>query len=166
MSLLDKFVKQEDIDTGIHTGEAYVLWEQLMARYDSLELVEVILNFVKDLDFKVLIQKGIDTVNKPQIKELEKVMSNYQLPFPPRPPVNQNLPNIEATRDKFLFKMLLDGAQLALTMHTKAVNICFNDSLRNMFINFFNQDARLYDSLLKYGKLKSWIDNAPLYKSS
>ncbi|MCL6638931.1 MAG: DUF3231 family protein [Firmicutes bacterium] len=167
MGLIDKIVKQKDIDSGIHSGEAYILWTQLIARYDSMELVDFILNCAKDLDFKLLIQRGVESVIKPQIKELEKAMNHYRIPLPSRPPKSQNLPaNAEAFKDNFLYKLLLDGSQTALTVHVKAINICMNDSLRNMFLNFFNQDAHLYDSLVKYGKVKGWLDNAPIYKNS
>lgn len=167
MGLIEKIIKQEDSDSGIHSGESYILWAQLIARYDSSELVDIILNYSKDLDFKLLIQKGLDSVCKPQIKELEKAVGHYRIPFPARPPKSQNLPtNAEAFRDEFLYKLLLDGCQTALIKHVKAINICINDSLRNMFLKFFNQEAHLYDNLVKYGKLKGWLDNAPTYKNS
>lgn len=166
MSLIDKIIKQEDIDSGIHSGEAYILWTQVISRYDTLELIDFILNYAKDIDFKLLIERGVDSLVKPQIKELEKAISHYRIPFPTRPPKSQNLPtNAEAFRDEFLYKLIVDGSQTALTVHVKAINICMNDSLRNLFMNFFNQEAHNYDNLVKYGKVKGWLDSAPIYKN-
>jgi len=64
--LLDKIIANEDKDTGIHAGEAYILWTQLQARYDTLELTEMILNFAKDIDFKVFVERGITSHIRPQ----------------------------------------------------------------------------------------------------
>lgn len=167
LDLIEKMIKQEDIDTGIHTGEAYILWTQLVARYDTSELTEIILDYAKDSDFKVLIKRGLDKIIMPQINELEKTMSHYRIPLPPRPPKSQNIPvSLETARDQFLFKLLLDGSQTALTVHTKAVNICINDSLRNLFMNFLVQELTQYDSLVKYGKVKGWVGIAPGYKTA
>jgi len=167
MSLRDKIIKQEDIDSGIHSGEAYIIWNQIVTRYDTAELADFILNFAKDADFKLLVQKGINNIIRPQIDELEKAARHYRLPLPPRPPLNQNLPaNTEAIRDEFLFKLIIDGSQTALDVHVKAIKLCVNDSLRNLFMNFLQQETAQFDSLFKYGKIKGWIENAPAYKNN
>jgi hypothetical protein len=167
LGLLDKIIKQEDIDSGIHSGESYIIWTQIVARYDTLELVDVILNFSNDLDFKLLVKRGIDKVIKPQLNQLIEKAKYYRLPLPPRPPESQNLSsNMETFRDEFLYKLLMDGSQTGLDVHLKAIKICINDALRDMFMEFILQEMKLYDELIKYGKVKGWLENAPIYKNN
>lgn len=76
--LLDKIIAHEDKYAGIHAGEAYILWTQLQARYDTLELTELILNFAKDTDFKTFVERGITTHVRPQITKLEETLAYYK----------------------------------------------------------------------------------------
>lgn len=166
MNVLDKILGTQ-ADSGLHAGEAYILWTQLQARYDTLELVQFHADLANDLDFRALVHRGIKDVIQPQIKKLEETMRHYQITVPPPPPVDMNLPsNIESARDVAMFRIILSGSQTALTVHIKAINICINDSLRNMFMGFLVDDLKMYDNLVKYGKIKGWVHEPPAYKQS
>lgn len=148
----------------IHSGEAYILWAQLVAHYDTLELIEFFMSVAKDNDFKMLIGNGVSRILKPQIKKIEDTMNLYKLPLPARPPRRVNLQNnIEAARDEAMFSIISDLSQTALNLHIKAINMCTNDSFRSMFIGFLNEELKIYDNLVKYSKVKGWIRNAPSY---
>ncbi|MFZ5633623.1 MAG: DUF3231 family protein [Bacillota bacterium] len=164
MKLLEKVVAREG--KGIHAGESYILWSQLQARYDTLELAQFHASLASDEDFKLLVDRGIDGLIKPQIKKLEDTMNRYRIPLPTRPPRDINLPAsaFEAARDESMFRIILSGSQTALLVHAKAINACTNDSLRNMFLNFFNDEAHMYDDLVKFGKIKGWVHMPPRYK--
>lgn len=166
MNVIDRMLgTQEFADSGLHTGEAYILWTQLQARYDTLELTQFYAGMSKDMDFRALVHKGIKSVIEPQIKKLEDTMRHYKIIVPPPPPVDINLPaNIESARDVAMFRIILAGSQTGLTVHIKAINICINDSLRNMFMGFLMDDLKMYDNLVKYGKAKGWVHNPPAYK--
>ncbi len=165
MGFIELFKNQDKKETGLHVGEAYILWTQLVARYDILEITQFILGYANDTDFKVLVQRGLDNIIKPQIKKLEETMEHYQIPLPPRPPKSYPHPtNIENARDEGLYRTVFSGSQTALLVHVKAINVSINDSLRAMFINFFNQELHMYDGLVKYGKIKGWIRSGPQYK--
>lgn len=152
--------KAEDI----HSGEAYILWAQLVAHYDTFELIEFFMSIAKDKDFKLLVSTGVSKVIKPQIDKLEATMNSYMLPLPSRPPSKVNLQNnVEAARDESMFSIISDLSQTALNLHIKAINMCINDSIRNMFMGFLNDELKTYDNLVKYGKAKGWIRNAPSY---
>lgn len=152
--------KSEDI----HSGEAYILWCQLVAHYDTIELIDFFMSVAKDKDFKLLVRNGASKVIKPQIDKLEAVMNFYKIPLPSRPPSKVNLQNnIEAARDESMFSIIFDLSQAALNLHIKAINMCVNDSIRNMFMEFLNDELKTYDTLVKYGKVKGWIRNAPGY---
>ncbi len=165
MGLLSKVISKEDFDPTLHSGEAYILWEQLLTRYDTLELTLFIFNLASDTDFKALVARGVDNLIMPQIKRLETTMDHYRVPLPERPPKSINLSTgMDEARDVHLFRLILDGSQTALGVHIKAINVCTNDSLRNLFMNFLIDDLKMYDDLVKYGKLKGWVRNAPEYK--
>jgi hypothetical protein len=152
--------KTEDL----HSGEAYILWAQLVAHYDTLELIDFFSSVAKDDDFKTLVGTAVSKVIKPQINKLESIMNSYRLPLPSRPPSGVNLQNnVEAARDESMFNIISDLSQTAVNLHVKAINMCVNDSIRNMFMNFLNDELRAYDNLVKYGKAKGWIRNAPSY---
>ena len=152
--------KTEDI----HSGEAYILWAQLVAHYDTFELIEFFMNMAKDKDFQILVSTAVTRVIKPQIDKLEATMNFYKLPLPTRPPGKVNLQNnVEAARDESMFSIISDLSQTALSLHIKAINMCVNDSIRNMFMGFLNDELKSYDNLVKYGKVKGWIRNPPSY---
>lgn len=152
--------KPEDI----HSGEAYILWASLVAHYDTLELIEFFMNMAKDKDFQLLVSTAVTKVIQPQIDKLEATMNSYKLPLPSRPPGKVNLQNnVEAARDESMFSIISDLSQTAMNLHIKAINMCVNDSIRNMFMEFLNDALKIYDNLVKYGKVKGWIRNPPGY---
>lgn len=165
MDLLKKIKPMQVPDTGIHAGEAYVLWAHLQLRYDTYELTQFYLNLVEDPDFKRLIEVGIKTLIKPQIEKLQDTMVYYQLTLPQPPPVRTNLPrNIETFRDEAIYRIIMSGSQSALLVHVKAINICMNDSLRSMFMDFLKDELLGYDNLIKFGKQKGWVHSPPEYR--
>jgi len=168
MNLLDKVFSQVEFGKEIHSGEAYILWTQLQARYDTLELAQYFFQQAKDSDFKALLDHGIKNVITPQIKTLEKLMNHYKIPVTERPPVDMNLrmKNTETTRDEHMFRIIFAGSQTALLVHVKGINICINDALRNTFMDFLSKELHMYDNLVKYGKLKGWVHVPPAYITS
>lgn len=163
MPIIDKIIPHKDNDM-LHVGEIYEIWTQVTARYDTMELTQYMLDSIHDADFKTIVEAGLNSIIKPQIKKLEDVAKKYSIPLPSKPPVKVNLPdNSGAERDKAIFKLIFDGAQTALNVHVKAIEICTNDSLRSLFINFLEQELDDYNTLIKYGKFKSWIGSPPHY---
>lgn len=163
MAIIDKIIPHKD-NGMLHVGEIYAVWSQVTARYDTMELTQYILDSIHDADFKILVEAGLNNIIIPQIKKLESIAQKHSIPLPSKPPVKVDLPTeTKAERDKALFKIIIDGAQTALKVHIKAVEICTNDSLRNLFMDFLKQELDDYNTLVKYGKFKSWISNPPIY---
>ncbi|HQD75034.1 MAG TPA: DUF3231 family protein [Bacillota bacterium] len=165
MGFVELFKNQNKRETGLHVGEAFIIWTQLVARYDILEITQFILSHANDTDFKVLVQRGLNNIVMSHIKRLEETMEHYQIPLPPRPPKSYPTPNnLEDARDEWMFRTIFSASQTALLVHVKAINVSINDSVRAMFIDFLNQELHMYDSLVKYGKLKGWVRSGPQYK--
>lgn len=167
MKILKAVLTGNDQDQSIHAGEAYALWTQLVARYDTIELIDIFLNLVKDNELKLLFENGLSKVILPQVDRLEKVMKSYQVPMPPRPPKGTAFSvNMEVARDQGIYRIIVSLSQTALSIHTKAINICTNPSLRNMFTDFLDEEIGIYNLLLKYGEVKGWVYSAPHYPNS
>lgn len=165
MKILKKMLSQEKTDSGIHVGEAYILWAQLQAWYDVLELTEICMNYARDADLKLFLDQGVAKLISKNISKLEDSMEHFQIIFPPRPPgVFKTPSDTENLRDEIIFRLIFDISQASLLFHAKAINICTNDSLRNLFMNFLTAEMHAYDNLVKYGKTKDWVHPAPVYK--
>lgn len=148
----------------IHAGEAYMLWGLLVAYYDTFELVEFFRSVANDKEFIFLINTGIDKLIKPHINKIESVMNQYKIPLPSRPPDKVNLlSQIEAIRDESMYKIIFALTQTALNLHIKAINMCVNDPIRHMFMEFLKNELKSLDNLVKFGKQKNWNRNAPSY---
>lgn len=164
MDLLSKLIPHED-EQSIHAGEAYVLWAQLVARYDGLEIAEAMVNVAHDTDFKKLVEFGLDNIITNQIEKLEKKMIKYNVPFPERPAKHVRINNqLDEIKDESMYRLIFDTSQSALMFHIKAINICVNDELREMFMEFLKEEMDMYDKLVKYGKFKNWVRLAPSFK--
>lgn len=165
MDFLSKLILHNDTDQ-IHIGEAYAIWTQLVARYDSVEVVQDLINRSHDKDLILLLKKGLTDLVLTQISTLEKMMQKYKIQFPPRPPKKiSSSSEREQSRDEIIYRIVFNTGQSALMFHVKAINICINDNLRSMFIDFLKDELEMYNSLVKYGKFKGWVKHAPVFHS-
>ncbi len=69
----------------ISLGEAFHIWNHLSLRYNQIQMNHSFLGFVHDLDFKLIMQQGLDTLKK-QTSELEKKALSFEVVLPKRPP--------------------------------------------------------------------------------
>jgi hypothetical protein len=162
--MLDKIFSAGKADSSIHVGESYALWTQLQAWYDVQEVTEALLNYVKDGDFKLVLEQGIK-LTKDNIAKLEDAMENYRVTFPqpPRKALREPAEPMTLT-DENIFRLIFDISQTALSVHVKSISICLNDSLRKLFTDFLSAELEAYDILVKFGKTKGWVHYPPSYK--
>jgi hypothetical protein len=81
LGILELFNNQDKKETGLHVGEVYSLWTQLVAQYDILEITQFMLGYANDTDFKNLVQSGLNNVIIPQIRKPEETMEHYRIPL-------------------------------------------------------------------------------------
>lgn len=107
---------------------------------------------------------GIATILDQHITVLETLMDKYKLPLPTRPPKNVHTSvNSEVLRDELMFRLIFTGIQNFLDMHIKGIRNLKSDSLREIFMGFLEDEVRAYDDLVKYSKLKGWIQVPPQF---
>lgn len=147
-------------------GEAQVLWEDLVVRYDVLELSEFFRSCAEDSEFKLLLTRGCEGTLKSQITELEQLLQKYKIALPDRPPkMNTDGGAVkEAVRDELIFRVVLRGMQDCMDMHARALRAVVNDGLRNLFMGHLTDELKMYDNWVKYGKVKGWIKAPPAYR--
>ena len=146
----------------LNSGEAYIIWNQLAARYDCIEKTQIYLNLAHDPDLKVLLSKGLNILQN-QAQELENVIARYELQLPNRPPKENNFENsTEIFNDRMIFRDVLTGCENFLGYHLNAIRSSYtNDSLRKMFMKFLK--LQVFDDICKYGKIKGWLHIPPFH---
>lgn len=92
-------------------------------------------------------------------------MLEYGIPLPKRPPADVNSPTgVEVATDRFIFERLFIGIQSFLPIHMSSFAQSTSPKIRELFKKSLYEEVEIYDKLYEYGKLKNWLDQAPLYR--
>jgi len=148
----------------IGSGEAYLLWDNLVARYDIIHTSQIYLNAVHDSEFKLIMEKGLMSILEKQVNVLEKEMDKYHLPLPDRPPKSVKF-TLESNviNDEYVFTKLFIGIQSFIDNLIRTVKtMVYNDDLRMTFTGFLKDELAAYGNICKYGKIKGWLRTPPL----
>jgi len=149
----------------ILAGEVHAIWNFLTLRYLYREMTEIFKNYIEDTEFGILVHSSIHMALDKQIQKTEEVLKFYEIILPPSPPKGINTAvNSEALRDEMMYRLLLVGIQYFLETHAETLRMMSNDSLRNLFMSWMNDEMKIFDDLVKYGKVKGWYWGAPTYQ--
>ncbi len=155
----------KDRQKTINTSEVYHLWNHLMQRYNIIYVTDLLENFVKDEDFKLILNTGSKVLSK-HVQLLEKEMLNYGIPLPNRPPKEtQRTVSLELISDSLIFRRVLRGIQAFLPVHTMAFIHSTSPKLRELFMSFMIEEMKVYDKFIEYGKMKEYLFKPPLYRT-
>lgn len=145
-------------------AEAFHLWGHLTWRYDNILQTEFYHSLVNDGDFKMILQQG-QAVLKDQSQKLEKELLHFGIPLPVRPPsVVPPAANTTLINDDNMFRSIIAGIQGALGVHVLALKQCtVNDRIRTIFKDLLLSEIELFDRMIKYGKVKGWLNPPPTY---
>jgi protein subunit release factor A len=90
-------------------GEAYSLCSLMEFRYDALITTKTLYEFSKDMDLKIIIERGINVLEA-QESTLEKLMKEFLIPMPDKPPKYANISvDVGTITDKFIFRDIYNG---------------------------------------------------------
>lgn len=157
------FPQSSDVYAKIDAAEAFNLWSHLTYRYDNLQLTQIFLSMANDGDFKLLLKAGRRLLLR-QIKTLEKELRRFGIAFPVRPPAVMPPGAIQAADDDNMLRTIFSGMTGALTVHAKAVKqSTTNDRVRKLFTDLLIQEIDHLDRIIKYGKMKGWLNPAPSF---
>ncbi len=145
-------------------GETIHLWDHLTYRNDNIEFTQTFIAYVKDGDFKLFLEAGLHTLLK-QAKMLEKELIQFRIPLPNRPPsVKPPGAPTELMDDDNIFRWIFQGIQGALSMHAQSLIECtHNAQVREIFRNLLFNELDMLTEVIKYGKLKGWLNPALRY---
>lgn len=152
------------IRENLSAAEAYNLWDHLCIRYDNIQQTRLFLAFVHDLDFKLVLKTGLDTLAA-QVRMLEKEIVHFGITAPKKPTdVTVSTNRIDILEDRHIYRIILFGQQGALDMHFVPVKQCtFNARIREIFKKLLIEEIDILSDYIKFGKLKGWINPAPAY---
>lgn len=152
--------RQELIDA----REAGNLWDILQANYQFLESMEMYEQLAHDKDLKFVLSLSIKNT-KQDVKVLEDDLVKYQIQGPDlnRLPSNWS-GNPEILRDEYIGSSTLVFLQANIGNLLSAIRTSVtNDGLRRMFIDQLFKTQERAETLVKYLKLKGWLENTPVY---
>jgi len=150
--------------TMIGLGEAYSLWNTLEKRYDILISTQVLHEFTKDYDLKRIIGDGIEVI-KYQITVLEKLMREFRIPMPNRPPQEANIViDINTVTDQYIYREVYNGMSDFMFKHISNFQRAHGSYLRERFRKFLIQEMDLYDAFYEYGKSKGYLHEPPSFR--
>jgi spore coat protein CotF len=150
----------------LDAGEAFHLWDHLTFRYDNIHQTTIYYGYAVDPDFKAFLYTGIRELLLSQAEVLERECLHFGIPLPKRPPkvVATQAPN-EAVPDDYMYRQISMGITGAVLMHAMALKQCLtNDRVRSLFKELLLSEIDLQNMLIKYGKLKGWLNYPPNYK--
>lgn len=145
-------------------SEAFHIWHHLSFRYQQLELTLVFQNYVQDADFKAGMAMGVDML-KDQIDKLEKLAIKYKVQLPDRPPASlKSRVEPETLEDRFMYQQIFIGIDAMLDHHYGAILEMFrNEEIMAFFVELLKNEIKIYDTMVKYGKFKGWLNQPPIY---
>lgn len=159
---IGKDVRQKQQELTIF--EVANLWHLLTSRYDAYETNSILTNFADAIDLKTILNKGHSTLQK-QIVELEKLMENYGIVMPPKPPESTSNTNVvQAINDRYIYRQVLMGIQGFMQIHLTGFLESMSPGIRELFRRYLQEEMAMYDNLLEYGKMKGYVDNFPVFR--
>ena len=147
--------------------EAALLWDLLVGRYKCIRETRIYHSWAHDLDWKSLLEVGIRILES-QSRALEQQVQTYKLPLPDRPPLTDRLPeNISEVHDRYVFSQVFEGCQSWIDCFARASrSMITNDPLRHIIVDCLTTDLTMFDKLVKFAKLKGWLEPSPMYTAN
>ncbi|MGI5901368.1 MAG: DUF3231 family protein [Desulfitobacteriia bacterium] len=155
----------EEKQRTINVSEVFYVWELLAAKYDILDSTNLVENFINDPDLKYITHKFKTHLEK-SIKELDKLISNYGIPYPVRPPVeNITTAMFEHFTDRFVYEEIFASIQFFFPIISSAFMNSTSPKVSKIFKNFLLEAVELQELIIEYGKLKGFLVAPHVYKA-
>lgn len=95
----------------------------------------------------------------------EKLSIQYGISTPEKPSINPvSAFDTEVVTDKYIFRQVFSGIQSFMPVITFAFSKTISPGIRNTFRNFLIEETGLYNDLVEYGMIKSWINVPPAFR--
>lgn len=146
---------------------AFNLWNALRARYGSIETLQLYRNFIHDRDFDLMLSRFLSTFTN-ESKILEDEAARFSVTLPKRPAVDIRIDKkLDELTDRYIYRRIFEDLVTQMVVLGRSYRTTINnDRLRDLFKQAVLGHAYQFQILYKFGKLKSWEDNPPAYKTS
>lgn len=142
--------KQHDI-TIIEAGN---MWNKLLARYDLIECLLFLTNYVKDEELLKEAQNLLKKIKR-QALQLEKVMAEYSVILIPQPPSEiKTTEDIASITDRYIFSRIFHSIKRFLPVHIIAYVQSTTSNVRQMFKGFLLEEMDIFDGFQALGLKK------------
>lgn len=149
----------------INVNEVFCVWDILVTKLDILSTIQIIEDYISDKDLKVIAMKLSDGLQT-GINDMEKLMNDYAIPFPMRPPAGSNSTNIlEHFTDKYIYLAIYEGIQSFLPILSSSFMNSTSPIVRKAIKNHLLLTIELQELIVEYGKLKGLLDVPPVYRA-
>jgi len=156
----------KDKQISISVSDVWNGWDLLVAKYDLIEIINVLYNFAKDDDLKLIITNILKFVEQ-GAANLENTMAEYAIPLPPRPRQGSySSTNLETITDKYIFvRLFRELKSLCPIILTGCLNSTSPVPIKD-FKKHLLDTITIIDNISVYGELKGYIGDLPAYMPS
>lgn len=149
----------------INVSEVSYIWDILVIKLDIMETTQIFKNFIDDNDLK-FINHQVVTALQTGINDMENLMNDYGIPFPARPPAgNKSTIHLEFYTDKFIFQNLHEAIQAFFPILATSFMQSTTPKIRKVIKNHLLLTLELHEQIVEYGKLKGFLNEAPVYRA-
>jgi len=150
----------------IDVAEANNLWDLTLTKHRGIDRALIWSTYAKDTELKVILQQSIEK-GKKQVKSLEDELNKYSIMGPKRSRAKMNVSvNSELLLDEdlggYLFLAIQEDIELVFRAFRTSTT---NDAIRALFVKFLTDEISDMDKLVRYLKIKGWIETPPIYPS-
>jgi len=162
MNLFKSARGTEALKLDVH--EAYTLWRAYTDRHASIHHLSMLKNYLHDADFVAYLNKIIEDLKK-ESNTLEQLMQKHSITGP-APAVDRykTAGNSQIAIDQEVAQVL--NRFIRLDVNLMAFSLKFtptNDDIWSFMVELAKSAINRIDRLIKYMKLKNWLDEPPLY---
>lgn len=155
----------------LHYGEVYSLWMYLHGAKSMVAGYQTMHNHAGDEDLREILMDLINNCANEEIKELENLMKDYEIPLPPAPPERpkaclEDIPVGARFMDQEIASVLAADNAAGLVMCSKIMGQCIREDIAAMFAKYHGKKAQYGLRILRMNKEKGWLIPPPLHKGS
>ena len=171
VDILDKVQKVTDIGKStqkkqsmLNVSEVFYVWDILVTKLDILDTMQIVDNYIESKDLKYIAGKLVEGLEE-GIKEMEKLMSDYAIPFPIRPPAGSNTSvDLEHFTDRYIYENIYEGIQSFFPILSSGFMNSTSPKIRKAFKTHLLLTIELQELIVEYGKIKGFLDDPPVYR--
>lgn len=148
----------------INVNEVFYIWDIVVNKYDILETIQIEAKYIHDKDLALLNGK-MTSILTSGIEELEKLLHEYDIPFPERPPLQaKTTANVEDIRDRYIFTSMYESIHSFFPILGSAFMNSTSPKIRRILQDHLLLTMDFHNLLVEYGKLKGYLPQAPAYR--